>query len=45
MKFYLFARGAVGSIAELPAVKLGVRAALASLSRLIEADAKARADG
>ena len=45
MKFYLFARGAVGTAADLPAVKARVRVALAALSRLIEADAKARADG
>ncbi|HVU24836.1 MAG TPA: phospho-sugar mutase [Opitutus sp.] len=45
MKFYLFAREPVGSAAELAAVKARVAATLAQLSKLIEADAKARAEG
>jgi len=45
MKFYLFAHGQVGGAAELPAVKARVGEALARLSRLIEADARARAEG
>jgi phosphoglucomutase len=44
MKFYLFANERVASAAELPAVKERVKAALAQLNRLIEADAKARAE-
>jgi phosphoglucomutase len=45
MKFYLFANERVGSAAELPAVKARVRATLDGLSKLIEADAKVRAEG
>jgi phosphoglucomutase len=45
MKFYLFANEKVANAAELPAVKARVRATLDQLSRLIEADAKARAEG
>jgi phosphoglucomutase len=45
MKFYLFASEKVSSAAELPAVKARVRATLDGLSKLIEADAKARAEG
>ena len=45
MKFYLFASEKVGSAAELPTVKARVRTTLDSLNRLIEADAKARAEG
>src|SRR6185436_14313438 len=45
MKFYLFANEKVSGAAELPAVKARVRATLDSLSKLIEADAKARAEG
>jgi phosphoglucomutase len=45
MKFYLFARQDVPSRADLPAVKAGVRAELERLKRLIEEDAKARAEG
>ena len=45
MKFYLFANEKVTVAAELPAVKTRVKATLDSLSKLIEADAKARAEG
>ncbi len=45
MKFYLFANEKVASAAELPAVKARVRATLDGLNQLIEADAKARAEG
>jgi phosphoglucomutase len=45
MKFYLFANEKVGNAAELPAVKTRVRATLDRLNKLIEADAKARAEG
>jgi phosphoglucomutase len=45
MKFYLFANEKVASAAELPAVKARVRATLDRLNKLIEADAKARAEG
>ena len=45
MKFYLFASEKVTSAAELPAVKTKVRATLDGLSKLIEADARARAEG
>ncbi|MBI5690589.1 MAG: phospho-sugar mutase [Verrucomicrobia bacterium] len=45
MKFYLFANERVGSAADLPAVKARVRATLDRLNQLIEADAKARAEG
>jgi phosphoglucomutase len=44
MKFYLFANEKVASAAELPAVKARVRATLDGLNKLIEADAKARAE-
>jgi phosphoglucomutase len=44
MKFYLFANENVSNASELPAVKGRVGAVLGSLSRLIEADAKARAE-
>ena len=44
MKFYLFANEQVASAADLPAVKTRVRATLDRLSKLIEADAKARAE-
>ena len=45
MKFYLFASEKVASAAELPAVKARVKSTLDSLSKLIEADAKGRAEG
>jgi len=45
MKFYLFANAKVANAAELPAVKARVRATLDGLSKLIEADAKGRAEG
>jgi phosphoglucomutase len=45
MKFYLFANEKVANAAELPAVKAKVRATLDGLINLIEADAKARAEG
>jgi len=45
MKFYLFAYEKVGSAEELPAVKAKVRITLDALITLIEADAKARAEG
>jgi len=45
MKFYLFANAKVGSAAELPAVKASVKASLDALSKLIEADARKRAEG
>jgi phosphoglucomutase len=45
MKFYLFANEKVSSAAELPAVKARVRATLDGLNKLIEAEAKARAEG
>ncbi len=45
MKFYLFANEKVASATELPAVKTRVKSALEALSKLIEADAKARAEG
>jgi phosphoglucomutase len=44
MKFYLFANAKVSSAAELPAVKAGVRATLDGLIKLIEADARQRAE-
>jgi phosphoglucomutase len=44
MKFYLFAHEAVGTAAELPAVKARVKATLDGLSQRIEADARARAE-
>jgi phosphoglucomutase len=45
MKFYLFANEKVAGAAELPAVKAKVRATLDGLIKLIEADAKRRAEG
>lgn len=45
MKFYLFANEKVASAAELGAVKERVRTTLAGLNKLIEADAKVRAEG
>src|SRR5688572_3062582 len=45
MKFYLFANEKVSTPAELPAVKTRVRATLEGLNKLIEADARARAEG
>lgn len=45
MKFYLFASAQVGAAAELPAVKAQTKATLDGLIKLIEADAKARAEG
>ncbi|HWA11112.1 MAG TPA: phospho-sugar mutase [Opitutaceae bacterium] len=45
MKFYLFANEKVASVGDLPAVKTRVKATLDGLSKLIEADAKARAEG
>ncbi len=45
MKFYLFANETVADAAELPAIKAKVRATLDALSKLIEADAKRRAEG
>lgn len=44
MKFYLFASEKVASAAELPAVKAKARATLDGLIKLIEADARARAE-
>jgi phosphoglucomutase len=44
MKFYLFASEKVGSAGELGAVKARVRATLDGLNKLIEADAKTRAE-
>jgi phosphoglucomutase len=44
MKFYLFASAKVASAAELPAVKVRVKAELGRLKALIEADARARAE-
>jgi len=45
MKFYLFASDKVAAASDLPAVKAGVRAELTRLKALIEADARARAEG
>jgi phosphoglucomutase len=45
MKFYLFANEKVANSAELPAVKVRVRDTLDRLNRLIEADARRRAEG
>jgi phosphoglucomutase len=45
MKFYLFAREPAGHAAGLPAVKAKVKSTLDALSKLIESDAKARAEG
>ncbi|MBI5766802.1 MAG: phospho-sugar mutase [Verrucomicrobia bacterium] len=44
MKFYLFASEKVAGAAELPAVKAHVRATLDALNKLIEADARRRAE-
>ena len=44
MKFYLFGRGAAADAAALPAVKARVKAELAEFGRLIEADARGRAE-
>jgi phosphoglucomutase len=44
MKFYLFASDKVRSEAELPAVKAKTKATLDGLNKLIEADAKKRAE-
>ncbi len=44
MKFYLFATEKVATAAELPAVKSRVRATLERLNKLIEADARERAE-
>jgi phosphoglucomutase len=45
MKFYIFAQAKVAAAAELPAVKAKVKAELDRMKVLIEADAKARAEG
>ena len=45
IKFYLFAQERVAAAADLPATKARVRATLDELSRRIEADARARAEG
>jgi phosphoglucomutase len=45
MKFYLFASDRVKEAPELPAVKASVREELSRLKALIEADARARAEG
>ena len=45
MKFYIFAQAKVAGTAQLPAVKVQVKSELARLQALIEADAKARAEG
>ena len=45
MKFYLFASDEVGEPSALPAVKARVRSELDRLKGLIEADARARAEG
>jgi phosphoglucomutase len=45
MKFYLFASDRVTAASELPGVKAAVRAELGRLKALIEADARARAEG
>jgi len=44
MKFYLFANADVASAADLPKVKAETRASLDALTKLIEADAKRRAE-
>ena len=44
MKFYLFASDRVANAAELPAVKAKTRATLDGLIKLIEADARKRAE-
>jgi phosphoglucomutase len=45
MKFYVFASEQVADAAELPAVKAKTKATLDGLIKLIEADARQRADG
>ena len=45
MKFYLFAGAPARPAAELPAVKIAVRAELDRSKALVEADAKRRAEG
>jgi phosphoglucomutase len=45
MKFYVFAQAKVAGAAELPAVKAQVKAELERFKALIEADARARAEG
>ncbi len=45
MKFYVFASAKVGSAGELADVKLKVKAELERITALIEAEAKARAEG
>jgi phosphoglucomutase len=45
MKFYIFAQAKVAAAADLPAVKAKVKAELDRMKVLIEADAKARAEG
>lgn len=45
MKFYLFANAKVGSAGELPAVKSRTKETLDALIKLVEADAKKRAEG
>jgi phosphoglucomutase len=45
MKFYLFANEKVGGAADLAAVKARVRATLDALNKLIDADARTRAEG
>lgn len=45
MKFYIFAKADVSDAKELPAVKAQVKAELDRVKALIEADAKARAEG
>ncbi len=45
MKFYLFASEKVANAAELPAVKAKTKATLDGLIKLIEADARKRAEG
>jgi phosphoglucomutase len=44
MKFYLFGNSPVANATELPAVKARVKATLDALIKLVEADAKARAE-
>ena len=44
MKFYIFARAKAAGAADLPAIKTQVKAELERLKKLIEADAKARAE-
>ena len=45
MKFYVFGKADVKTPADLPAVKVAVKAELDRIRALIEADAKARAEG